>query len=78
MQYRTHQDLIISEIGVGCYALGGVYGQVDQPEFQFMLRRAYELGVNFFDTVNEEYDILTTGRIGIPININRHIHPAIQ
>ena len=50
MQYRTHQGLIISEIGVGCYALGGVYGQVDQPEFQSMLRRAYELGVNFFDT----------------------------
>jgi aryl-alcohol dehydrogenase-like predicted oxidoreductase len=50
MQYRTHQGLIISEIGVGCYALGGVYGQVDQSEFQSMLRRAYELGVNFFDT----------------------------
>jgi aryl-alcohol dehydrogenase-like predicted oxidoreductase len=50
MKYRTHQGLAISEIGVGCYALGGVYGQVDQPEFQAMLRRAFELGVNFFDT----------------------------
>ena len=50
MEYRTHQGFTISEIGVGCYALGGVYGQVDQPEFQSMLRRAYELGVNFFDT----------------------------
>jgi aryl-alcohol dehydrogenase-like predicted oxidoreductase len=50
MQYRTHQGITISELGVGCYALGGVYGQVDQREFQTMLRQAYELGVNFFDT----------------------------
>jgi aryl-alcohol dehydrogenase-like predicted oxidoreductase len=50
MQYRTHRGLAISEIGVGCYALGGVYGQVDQREFHAMLRRAYELGVSFFDT----------------------------
>jgi aryl-alcohol dehydrogenase-like predicted oxidoreductase len=50
MEYRTHQNLTLSEIGVGCYALGGVYGQVDRQEFQVMLRRAYDLGVNFFDT----------------------------
>jgi aryl-alcohol dehydrogenase-like predicted oxidoreductase len=50
MKYRNNQGLRISEIGIGCYALSGVYGTKDIPIFQDMLRRAYELGVNFFDT----------------------------
>ncbi len=50
MEYRSHRDLKISEIGVGCYALSGAYGKVDIKGFQRMLRHAYELGVNFFDT----------------------------
>ena len=49
MRYRTHQDLTLSEIGVGCYALSGVYGPKDCTQFKAMLRRAYDLGVNFFD-----------------------------
>ena len=49
MRYRTHQDLTLSEIGVGCYALSGVYGSKDLAQFKDMLVRAYELGVNFFD-----------------------------
>ena len=50
MEYRSHRNLKISEIGVGCYALSGAYGKVDIKEFQLMLRHAHELGVNFFDT----------------------------
>lgn len=50
MNYRSHRNLKISEIGVGCYALSGAYGKVDFKQFQDMLCRAYELGVNFFDT----------------------------
>ncbi len=50
MEYRTHMDFNVSEVGVGCYALSGVYGTKDVEEFKRMLRRAYELGVNFFDT----------------------------
>ncbi len=50
MQYRQHHDLTISEIGVGCYALAGVYGTKDAAEFRRMLRRAHELGVTVFDT----------------------------
>ena len=49
MRYRTLQDLTLSEIGVGCYALSGVYGPKDQTQFKAMLCRAYDLGVNFFD-----------------------------
>jgi len=50
MKYRLHKDFEISEIGVGCYALGGVYGEKDVNEFKRMLVHAYELGINFFDT----------------------------
>jgi len=52
MLYRTHGGLDISEIGIGCYALSGAYGQKDPEAFKAMLRRAYELGVNFFDTAD--------------------------
>jgi aryl-alcohol dehydrogenase-like predicted oxidoreductase len=50
VEYREHNGFRISEVGVGCYALSGAYGTKDVDEFKRMLRRAYELGVNFFDT----------------------------
>jgi aryl-alcohol dehydrogenase-like predicted oxidoreductase len=50
IKYRLHKEERLSEIGVGCYALSGVYGRKDPAEFQRMIRRAYELGVNYFDT----------------------------
>ncbi|MEW5869533.1 MAG: aldo/keto reductase [Chloroflexota bacterium] len=49
MKYHTHQNLTLSEIGVGCYALSGVYGPKGPTQFKDMLVRAYDLGVNFFD-----------------------------
>jgi aryl-alcohol dehydrogenase-like predicted oxidoreductase len=39
-----------SEVGMGMYALAGVYGQKDLDEFRRVLRRAFDLGVTFFDT----------------------------
>jgi aryl-alcohol dehydrogenase-like predicted oxidoreductase len=50
MKYRTHRGVKVSEVGIGCYALTGVYGDKDPEEFARMLRRAVELGVTFFDT----------------------------
>ncbi|NJE25695.1 aldo/keto reductase [Thermococcus sp. MV5] len=50
MKYRKHKGLKISEIGIGTYALSGVYGVKDLKEFKKMIERAYKLGVNFFDT----------------------------
>jgi aryl-alcohol dehydrogenase-like predicted oxidoreductase len=50
MHYRTHRGLNISEIGIGCYGLSGAYGPVDVEKSKQVLQRAYELGVNFFDT----------------------------
>ena len=52
MEYRTHRNETLSEIGVGCYALSGAYGKVDPEQFDGMLRRAYELGVTVFDTAD--------------------------
>jgi aryl-alcohol dehydrogenase-like predicted oxidoreductase len=60
MQYRVHRGEKLSEIGLGCYALSGAYGKKDPESFIGLLRRAYELGVTFFDTASiygpaEEY-----------------------
>lgn len=52
MEYTTAGDLTVSRIGVGCYALSGVYGRKDPDTFRAMLKRALELGVNFFDTAD--------------------------
>jgi len=50
MKYRKHKGLEISEVGVGTYSLSGVYGSKDIEEFRRMIKRAFKLGVNFFDT----------------------------
>jgi aryl-alcohol dehydrogenase-like predicted oxidoreductase len=51
----------VSPMGVGCWAIGGPYwageqplgwGEVDDEESVRALRRAFDLGVNFFDTAN--------------------------
>jgi aryl-alcohol dehydrogenase-like predicted oxidoreductase len=50
MEYREHRGVKLSEIGIGSYALSGIYGKIDPQSFRRMIERAYELGVNFFDT----------------------------
>ncbi len=40
----------VSEVGFGCWGLGGGWGPRDDREGQAALQRALELGVNFFDT----------------------------
>ncbi len=52
MRYNQCRDLRVSEVGVGCYSLAGIYGKKDLDEFARMIRRAYELGVTFFDTAD--------------------------
>jgi aryl-alcohol dehydrogenase-like predicted oxidoreductase len=52
MRYRTHHGVEISEIGIGCYSLSGVYGKKDLAAYRQMINRAYEMGVNFFDTAD--------------------------
>lgn len=54
MQYRIlgKTGLKISEIGYGGWGIGdfGFWGKSDEEESRRALRRAFELGVNFFDT----------------------------
>jgi aryl-alcohol dehydrogenase-like predicted oxidoreductase len=67
MEYRTHQDLSISEIGVGCYALSGAYGPRSPDDFARVLERARERGVNFFDAAGSYGDAETVlGRVMRP------------
>lgn len=50
MKFREHRGFKVSEIGIGCYSLSGVYGKKNPNEFQKMIRVAHQSGVNFFDT----------------------------
>jgi aryl-alcohol dehydrogenase-like predicted oxidoreductase len=43
-------DLIVSNIGLGCYGMSGVYGPADDTEAIATIRLALNLGINFFDT----------------------------
>lgn len=52
MQTRRHQGEVLSEIGLGCYALSGAYGGADPERFVTLVRRAYDLGVTVFDTAD--------------------------
>ena len=58
MNYRRlgNTGLEVSEIGFGAWGVGGAasgtpaYGPTDDAESRAALRRAYDMGVNFFDT----------------------------
>ena len=54
MQYRNlgRTEWKISTIGFGGWAIGGKWGPVDDKESYSALKRAVELGVNFFDTAD--------------------------
>ncbi len=42
----------VSEVGLGCWQLGGNWGDVSEADAQATLFSAYEKGVNFFDTAD--------------------------
>ena len=42
----------VSEIGLGCWQIGGAWGEVADETAMTILRTAYEGGVNFFDTAD--------------------------
>jgi aryl-alcohol dehydrogenase-like predicted oxidoreductase len=52
VRYRSTRDgrLRVSEIGVGTYAIAGVYGRKDVDSIKQVLRKAYDRGVTMFDT----------------------------
>lgn len=55
MRYRRlgRTEMMVSEIGFGAFAIGGrMWGRVDDEQSLASLRRAFDLGVNLFDTAD--------------------------
>ncbi|MEY4546343.1 MAG: hypothetical protein RL685_2538 [Pseudomonadota bacterium] len=54
MQYRSlgRTGFNVSTISVGCWAIGGSWGKVNDEESLAALHRSLDLGVNFFDTAD--------------------------
>ena len=54
MRYRKFGRIgwEVSEIGFGAWAIGGAWGGVDDEQSIAAMKRALELGVNFFDTAD--------------------------
>ena len=54
MKYRKFSDLgwKVSEIGLGCWAIGGSWIDVSENEATKILQEALDRGVNFFDTAD--------------------------
>jgi aryl-alcohol dehydrogenase-like predicted oxidoreductase len=54
MEYRPlgRTGFEVSTISLGCWAIGGSWGSVDDSESMRALHRALDLGVNFFDTAD--------------------------
>ena len=42
----------VSEVGLGCWQLGGEFGPLDDDRAQHILRAAYEQGIRFWDTAD--------------------------
>ena len=54
MKYRKFSDLgwDVSEIGQGCWQIGGSWGNVSEHDAREILKKALDKGVNFFDTAD--------------------------
>lgn len=53
MKQRSFQGIPVSEVGLGCWQLGGGdWGAMDDSAARAILRSAYESGVTFFDTAD--------------------------
>jgi aryl-alcohol dehydrogenase-like predicted oxidoreductase len=54
MQYRSlgRTGFNVSTISVGCWAIGGSWGKINDEESLAALHRSLDLGVNFFDTAD--------------------------
>ena len=45
-------NLNVSKIGFGCWAIGGSWGSTDDKQSISTIRKAIDLGINFFDTAD--------------------------
>jgi aryl-alcohol dehydrogenase-like predicted oxidoreductase len=58
MKYRKFSDLgwDVSEVGLGCWEIGGSWGDVSEQDAREVLKQALDKGVNFFDTADSYGD----------------------
>ena len=54
MKFRKFADLDwnVSEIGLGCWAIGSEWGEVLETDARDVLKTSLDKGVNFFDTAD--------------------------
>ena len=54
MKFRNFSNLDwqVSEIGLGCWAIGSEWGEVSAEDAQNVLKASLDNGVNFFDTAD--------------------------
>lgn len=52
MKKRKLGNLEINEIGLGCMGMSEFYGEADDKESLKVLEKAFDLGVNFYDTAD--------------------------
>ena len=65
MEYRAfgRTGWQVSAIGTGTWAMGSLWGPVDDRESLAALNRAVDLGVNFFDTADAYGSELLLGQL---------------
>ena len=49
---KIGSTLAVSAIGLGCMGMSEFYGETDETESLETLKRAFDLGLNFFDTAD--------------------------
>ncbi|WP_049722073.1 aldo/keto reductase [Gilvimarinus polysaccharolyticus] len=54
----------ISEVGLGCWQLGGDFGPIDNPTIDDIFAAALDSGINFFDTADVYGDGASEGYVG--------------
>ena len=66
MNERTlgHSGLQVSEIGLGCWQLGGDFGSLDDQTSEQILQTADDCGINFWDTADVYGAGISEQRIG--------------
>ena len=81
MKYREFSDLgwKVSEIGIGCWAIGSEWGNVSENDATEALYASLDNGINFFDTADVYGDGRSEKIIGEVLkNTNEKIYVATK